>query len=876
MIELKNIRKVYKTKAGNVIALDDISLRFPNKGLIFVLGSSGSGKTTLLNILGLLDSPTSGEVIVNNTNINEMKERNLTIYRNSYIGFVFQESYLFEELNVYDNISLCINSKESYNRSKIDELLNQVGLNGYGKRKINELSGGEKQRVSIARALIKNPSVLLADEPTGNLDSENSRIIFDELKRISENHLVIVVSHEVDSALKYADGIVKIEDGKVIENTIDSIQTNNKDLKLKKAHIKFASKIKLALGLIKRKKIRTGITAILASIAFALVGLSMNLFNFDTARMHSEAMTRENESVINFSKGDLNFNNVNLSQALNDNEFAEITGKLDNYKTISYLYTNNSIESFSFGTSLTFINELENSAYYNIDLNLNPYFVTYSNNDFSNLSIIGNIPSNSREVLITEYFAELLVAKSFNTYDENRNYPFYQLEVDSIEELIGKKLGLSSSYVVISGIVRDDNLSKYQSLIDENIDAMTYNPSDLYNEFVSNYKNSVYFIINDTFFDSSDFTPNYLIENTVFSGVNIYNGNNYYLANLYSILNEEIEYYDGQNFVKTSSLNDNEVIVSSIFIEDYFGSDLTDGVASAIVEARKEYDEQVKNREELIEQQINDCINYGLCDYEEIPEIEEVDINQITVDYYLNYLREHENIIGTELTYQIKDEYNFTNKEINDINLKIVGITFDDIYNYTNLNTLKDYILSNEIVTNIQTNIDDEEKLYQLFKDYSEVNSTYKVETKFSEQIKDVANVVKSIENIAIYLLAGSLAFAVLLFILFITSSISANKKKIALLRALGARVKEIVNIFILEGMIVGIITLLLSNLITVLGIEVINNYITKEIYFYLRPLIYNGETAIIILVAIILVIIISLIVPIIRLSKKMPSNLIS
>ena len=435
---------------------------------------------------------------------------------------------------------------------------------------------------------------------------------------------------------------------------------------------------------------------------------------------------------------------------------------------------------------------------------------------------------------------------------------------------------MSSSYVVISGIVRDDNLSKYQSLIDENIDAMTYNPSDLYNEFVSNYKNSVYFIINDTFFDSSDFTPNYLIENTVFSGVNIYNGNNYYLANLYSILNEEIEYYDGQNFVKTSSLNDNEVIVSSIFIEDYFGSDLTDGVASAIVEARKEYDEQVKNREELIEQQINDCINYGLCDYEEIPEIEEVDINQITVDYYLNYLREHENIIGTELTYQIKDEYNFTNKEINDINLKIVGITFDDIYNYTNLNTLKDYILSNEIVTNIQTNIDDEEKLYQLFKDYSEVNSTYKVETKFSEQIKDVANVVKSIENIAIYLLAGSLAFAVLLFILFITSSISANKKKIALLRALGARVKEIVNIFILEGMIVGIITLLLSNLITVLGIEVINNYITKEIYFYLRPLIYNGETAIIILVAIILVIIISLIVPIIRLSKKMPSNLIS
>ncbi len=875
MIEVKNVGKIYKTKASDVVALDSVFLRFPDKGLIFILGSSGSGKTTLLNILGLLDKPTSGEVFVNNININKMQEKKLSLYRNSYIGFVFQESYLFDELNVYDNIGLCINSKEKNWRNKIDELLNQVGLNGYGKRKISELSGGEKQRVSIARALIKNPSVLLADEPTGNLDIENSKIVFDELKKISENHLVIVVSHEVDLAMKYADGIVKIADGKIIQNTIDSLPTNNKDLELKKSHIKFFSKVKLALGLIKRKKIRTGITAILASVAFALVGLAMSLFDFDIARMHSEAMIKENETVINFSKGDFNFNNIKLSQVLNENEIAEITDKLDNYEIISYLYTNNVIESFSFETSLTFINELSDSVYYNIDLNLTPYFITYSNNDFANLDIIGEVPSNAREVLIPEYFAELLVAKSFYSYDENRNYPFYQVEVDSIEDLLGQKLGLSSSYVVISGIIRDDNLNKYKSLIDESIEAMEYNPSDLYNEFVSNYKNSLYFIVSDDFFDNGNFAPNYFIDNTVFDGVNIYNDNNYYMANFYSVLNKEIEYYDGQDFVKTSTLNDNEVIVSSVFVDDIFGSDLTEGVTNAIVEARKKYDEQVKNREELIEKQINDCINYDLCDYEEVPEVEEIDVNQITIDYYLDYLSKHESIILSEYTYQIKDKYNFTDKEINDINLKIVGITFDEVYNFTNLNTLKNYLLANEIVMNIQTNIDDEAKLYQLLNDYSNIDSNYKVETKFSEQIADVAEVVKSIENIAIYLLVGALVFAVLLFMLFITASISANKKKIALLRAVGARVKEIVNIFVLEGMIVGVITLIFSNLFTILSIEVINNYVTKEVYFYLKPLVYNQETIIIILISIILVIVVSLIIPIIRLSKKMPSNLI-
>lgn len=146
--------------------------------------------------------------------------------------------------------------------------------------------------------------------------------------------------------------------------------------------------------------------------------------------------------------------------------------------------------------------------------------------------------------------------------------------------------------------------------------------------------------------------------------------------------------------------------------------------------------------------------------------------------------------------------------------------------------------------------------------------------SKYDLNFRKINNVL--LENIAIYLLLGSLIFAIILFTLFITSSIGINKRKIALLRALGARIKEILNIFVLEGIIVGIITFFLSNILTILGINLVNNYITQEVFFYLKPLIFNQKTIVVILLSIILVILISLIVPIIRLAKKMPSNLIN
>ena len=157
MIELENLKKVYKSKKStSTIAIDNINLKIGNKGMVFIVGKSGSGKSTLLNLLGGLDSITSGKILINGKNISDFNNKQYDSYRNTYIGFIFQEFNVLEQYNVYENIELALKLQNSIvSKNKINELLNKLGLNNLGNRKINELSGGQKQRVAIARALIK-------------------------------------------------------------------------------------------------------------------------------------------------------------------------------------------------------------------------------------------------------------------------------------------------------------------------------------------------------------------------------------------------------------------------------------------------------------------------------------------------------------------------------------------------------------------------------------------------------------------------------------------------------------------------------------------------------------------------------------------------
>ena len=232
MLETKELVKIYKPKKGvPVKALDKVSLKFPDKGMVFLLGKSGSGKSTLLNVLGGLDSYDGGEIIIKGVSSKNFKQQHFDSYRNTYVGFIFQEYNVLDEFSVGANIALAI---ELQNRKasdgEINDILKQVDLEGFGARKPNELSGGQKQRVAIARALVKKPQIIMADEPTGALDSNTGRQVFDTLKKLSETKLVIVVSHDREFAEQYADRIIELSDGHVISDVeLDSTPTTESE-----------------------------------------------------------------------------------------------------------------------------------------------------------------------------------------------------------------------------------------------------------------------------------------------------------------------------------------------------------------------------------------------------------------------------------------------------------------------------------------------------------------------------------------------------------------------------------------------------------------------------------------------------------------------
>ena len=231
MLEVKNLSKIYRPKNGTEVkALDDVSLSFPETGMVFLLGKSGSGKSTLLNVCGGLDAPTSGEILVKGRSSKNFTQGDFDSYRNTFIGFIFQEYNILNEFSVEDNIALALELQgKPKDKEAVKKLLADVDLEGFAKRKPNTLSGGQKQRIAIARALIKNPEIIMADEPTGALDSATGKQVFETLKKLSRDKLVVVVSHDRDFAELYGDRIIELKDGKVLSD-ISKVQEKQQQL----------------------------------------------------------------------------------------------------------------------------------------------------------------------------------------------------------------------------------------------------------------------------------------------------------------------------------------------------------------------------------------------------------------------------------------------------------------------------------------------------------------------------------------------------------------------------------------------------------------------------------------------------------------------
>ena len=309
MLELKNICKDYYIDKKPFRALNNINLFFPKNQFCSILGPSGCGKTTTLNIIGGLDRYTSGDILINNKSTKLFTDKDWDNYRNKRIGFVFQNYNLISHLSILDNVILSLtlaglNKKERIERAK--KALDKVGLEGLYNKKPNQLSGGQMQRVAIARSLVNDPEIILADEPTGALDSKTSVQVMDILKEISQEKLVIMVTHNEKLAEQYSDRIITFKDGEVLSDSKDGekeakkeeerkvIEENNigklilideknkeekikikKNTKKEKTSMSFFTAVSLSLKNLRTKKTRTILTSVAAS--FGIIGVALVL-----------------------------------------------------------------------------------------------------------------------------------------------------------------------------------------------------------------------------------------------------------------------------------------------------------------------------------------------------------------------------------------------------------------------------------------------------------------------------------------------------------------------------------------------------------------------------------------------------------------------
>lgn len=311
MLQLKDIVKKYNTGGTEIEVLKKVNISFRESEFVSILGASGSGKTTLLNIIGGLDKYSSGDMLLMGRSTKEFTDRDWDSYRNGTIGFVFQSYNLIGHLSVIENVKLALSISGESNKEndlKAKKALEDVGLGEHLHKKPNQLSGGQMQRVAIARALVTDPKIILADEPTGALDSKTSVQIMELIKEISKEKLVIMVTHNPELARKYSDRIVSVKDGEIIEDTKPyTEQEGNNGYELKKTAMVFSSAIKSSFKNLLTKKFRSLMTVVASSIGIISIGLVLAI----SSGMDKYIQTMQNENLssmpITISSNQINF-----------------------------------------------------------------------------------------------------------------------------------------------------------------------------------------------------------------------------------------------------------------------------------------------------------------------------------------------------------------------------------------------------------------------------------------------------------------------------------------------------------------------------------------------------------------------------------------
>lgn len=430
MLILKGISKKYNGSKKEV--LKNINLVFDSKGLVTILGSSGCGKSTLLNIIGLIDKPTSGSIYFNGKDITYIRGRELDYYHHHHIGFIYQNYNLINSLNVENNINLLQNNEL--------DVLKILSIEKYKKVIVKKLSGGEQQRVSIGRAIVNNPSILLCDEPTGALDSKTGDSIMKVLKRISKKKLVIMVTHDEKLANLYSDRIIRLKDGEIIDDTcVLSIKNETPTYYKGKFKIKFSKILKIVLNNIKIKYKRN----ILMILAF-----SIGLLALSCVLGISNGFTR---SLDNAEKNSLSEYPIYISETSTDalEELDEIFES--NKRSEDYIYSVKTINKNIIDNKLFNLIDTIDAKYkvYNFITKDNKIITNVSNNYLDNVKLLkGKKKIKDKEALIMLDYNNTIDANQLRMFNLNK-------DKYSLAELLNKKIKINNQKYKIVGIIKN-------------------------------------------------------------------------------------------------------------------------------------------------------------------------------------------------------------------------------------------------------------------------------------------------------------------------------------------------------------------------------------------------------------------------------------
>lgn len=834
MLELKHIAKTYKTTKGvRTEALKDINLRFPQRGMVFVLGKSGSGKSTLLNIIGGLDQADTGEIIINGKSSADFKQSDYDSYRNTYVGFIFQEFNLMEEYTIEKNIAMALQlQQKEVSSAQIEQLLERLGLSGYATRYPNELSGGQKQRVAIARALIKEPEILMADEPTGALDSATGKEIFDTLKELSREKLVIVVSHDRESAQAYADRTIEFKDGVVESDTAPDVDEQHEVFETIHSHLPFKDSFRLGFSCLGHKKIRMVFTILLTSFALLLLALSDAVGNFSSVNAQYKAAEelQEQYAGVRYQYLDDNGNTIytGMDTQIKDSDIHAVLKENAKQKFAKvYSWDTMPLRLGDLG-----IEELDSTAY---SAAVEQYKLTEMSS-FDTLGykdIKGSFPKDYREMAISSYLADIIITQGI--IDQNGKLQFPKTYDDILKNV---KLPIGDTWMRISGIVVKDT-GKYESLKKvsaNNIDSETYKLVREFRNVANISSNKLY--VKDGFVNTLKQKKGAALDNSKHSLYLHINEDDLGLSSLaYPI--KSVSYYDGTRMMSTKQVKKDEILLSPDMLMQILGkseSFYSDAMAKkSTEEIRKVLQDSVKR---LVGKSVELHVDEGFGNGGELLK-QQVRISGVLMP---------EGDFSMEDVYQIND--NMVNQEL------IAAYIPDTLYVSELLGSFDDTTL-------------------KPFLEKYDIDSNLYANTVATQDVKSIKDFARFATRVFFYASIALFIFAAVLMMNFIIVSISYRKKDIGILRAIGARSTDVLKIFIWEGVMLAVI----SYVITMIGLQLVslitNTFAKEEIGVLISPVIITLRQPLLMLVIVAAVTFIACILPVTRIARQRPIDAI-